>query len=235
MRIYKLTSGFLPPATCFLLRTYNFSFCLWVFAISYLPLYLLFRNSELQKAKSRRPWPACGFLPMFEKKFFMNTAVLSLGTNIGNRLSNLAEALRLLKEIPCSVLKISSVYKTAPWGNTDQPAFYNQVIEIETGTTADELMKNILNIEMRMGRTRNKKWEPRIIDIDILFFNQEIIEGMNLRIPHQHLHERRFILEPLNEILPHLFHPGLKLDVEHLLSQLDDDSVVERLKSVTPQ
>jgi len=170
---------------------------------------------------------------MFEKNYLMNSAVLSLGTNIGNRISNLSEALKLLMEMPCRVMKISSVYETAPWGNTDQPSFYNQVVQIETAATAEALMENILRIEKKMGRTRNKKWEPRIIDIDILFFNQEIIDHMNLRIPHRHLHERRFILEPLNEILPQLIHPELKLDMEHLLLQLDDSSVVEKLKTVS--
>jgi 2-amino-4-hydroxy-6-hydroxymethyldihydropteridine diphosphokinase len=172
---------------------------------------------------------------MFEKNFLMNSAVLSLGTNLGNRLMNLAEALKLLRKMPCNILKISSIYETAPWGNTDQPSFYNQVIQIETAATAEVLMENILHIEKSMGRTRDKKWEPRIIDIDILFFNEEIIDRMNLRIPHQHLHERRFILEPLNEILPLLLHPEFKLEMKQLLDKLDDNSIVEKLKTVSPQ
>jgi len=160
----------------------------------------------------------------------MNSAVLSLGTNIGDRISNLAEALALLKELPCSIVKISSVYETAPWGNTEQASFYNQLIEIKTSSTAELLMENILRIEKKMGRARIK-----IIDIDILFFNDEIIERENLRIPHQHLHERRFILEPLNEILPQHIHPVLKLDTQQLLAHVDDDSVVQKLKTVSQQ
>jgi len=173
---------------------------------------------------------------MFEKNLLMNSAVLSLGTNIGNRLSNLSEArILLLKNLPCSILKTSSVYETAPWGNVNQDSFYNQVIEIETALTADKLMENILQVENNMGRRRVKKWEPRIIDIDILFFNRDIIDRENLRIPHQHLHERRFILEPLNEILPGFIHPVLNLDMEHLLADLKDDSAVEKLKTVSQQ
>ena len=165
----------------------------------------------------------------------MNSAVLSLGTNIGDRLSNLSKALMLLKELPSRILKKSSVYETAPWGNTKQASFYNQLIEIKTSIIADDLMDNILRIEKKMGRARIKKWEPRIIDIDILFFNDEIIERRNLRIPHQHLHERRFILEPLNEILPQHVHPVLNLTVQQLLDQLEDKSVVEKLKTVSQQ
>jgi 2-amino-4-hydroxy-6-hydroxymethyldihydropteridine diphosphokinase len=172
---------------------------------------------------------------MFEKNSWMNKVVLSLGTNIGNRLSNLAEARWLLKDLPCHILKTSSVYETAPWGNINQDSFYNQVIQIETALTADNLMKEILHVEKIMGRRRMKKWEPRIIDIDILFFNDEIIDHKNLRIPHQHLHERRFILAPLNEILPGFIHPVLKLDIQHLLSDLKDDSEVEKLKTVSQQ
>ena len=165
----------------------------------------------------------------------MNSAVLSLGTNMGNRLSNLSEALRLLEEIPCRILKLSSVYETAPWGNTEQSSFYNQVLEIETSADAEKLIAEILRIEKVMGRTRAKKWEPRLIDIDILFFNEEIIERENLHIPHRYLHERRFILEPLNEILPGLHHPVLKQSIQQLLKELKDVSKVQKLKPVSQQ
>jgi len=168
---------------------------------------------------------------MFGK--IMNTAVLSLGSNVGDRLDNLKKAIAHLKDLPGSLLKVSSVYETAPWGNTQQSSFYNQVIEIETTLTALELMERILSIEREMGRTRMKKWEPRIIDIDILFFSDEIIESKNLRIPHQHLHERRFILEPLNEIMPDFIHPVSKLKIHELLSDLTDDSSVEKLKTIS--
>jgi len=165
----------------------------------------------------------------------MNSAILSLGTNIGNKLLNLSEALRLLRELPSGVLKISSVYETAPWGNPDQPSFYNQVLEIETLLDAEKLMKNILQIEEKMGRKRSKKWEPRIIDIDILFFNDEIIDRENLHIPHRHLHERRFILEPLHEILPEYFHPVLGNNIAQLLKSLADTSEVKKLKPVSQE
>jgi len=165
----------------------------------------------------------------------MHSAVLSLGTNIGNRLANLSNALKLLEQLPGKVLRISSIYETAPWGNTNQASFYNQVLEIETAVSAEMLMEKILFIEKEMGRTRTKKWEPRIIDIDILFFNDEIFNKENLHIPHQHLHERRFILEPLNEILPDLVHPVLKTKIHHLLAGLKDVSDVKKLKPVTQQ
>jgi len=163
----------------------------------------------------------------------MPSAVLSLGTNIGNKLQNLSEARQQLLNLPGSLLKASSVYETAPWGNSQQALFYNQVIEIETDLTPDELMEGILNIEQKMGRIRMKKWEPRIIDIDILFYNDEVIERENLHIPHQHLHERKFILEPLKEILPDLLHPVLNLTTSELLSRLQDELKVEKLKPVS--
>ena len=165
----------------------------------------------------------------------MPSAVLSLGTNIGNKLENLTEARHQLQNLPCILLKTSSVYETAPWGNSQQELFYNQVIEIETPITPEALMEGILNIEHRMGRIRMKKWEPRIIDIDILFYDDRIIEQVNLHIPHQHLHERKFILEPLKEILPELIHPVLKLTTDQLLSRLQDDLKVEKLKPVSHQ
>src|SRR5437879_6446838 len=104
----------------------------------------------------------------------MNRAILSLGSNIGERTKNLAQAREHLLKAGCLLRKESSIYETEPWGRKDQPFFYNQVIEIETSLNAHELMSLLLNIENKMGRVRKEKWEPRIIDIDILFFNNEI-------------------------------------------------------------
>jgi len=160
----------------------------------------------------------------------MNKAVLSLGSNVGERGANLEKAILLLQKLPCSVIKKSSVYKTAPWGNTHQPAFYNQVLEVETNLEADELLKAILHTEKSMGRTRTQKWEPRIIDIDILFFNDMQINAPMLTVPHPHLHERRFVLKPLAEILPEKIHPVFMETVSQLLHELRDDGSVEKIK-----
>ena len=162
----------------------------------------------------------------------MHNVVLSLGSNVGDRLSNLSTAMAMLEGVQCKVIARSSVYETSAWGNTDQPSFYNQVIEAETEGDAFLLMNEILGIEKKMGRIRKQKWEPRIIDIDILFFNSSVIKTDTLTIPHPHLHERRFVLEPLCEILPEKKHLLFDKTMAELLSQLKDDSRSERLKII---
>ena len=152
----------------------------------------------------------------------MNNAVVSLGSNLGDRLSNLSAAIDRISALPCRLLKSSSVYETAPWGNTHQPSFLNQVIEVETGHDVSSLMTGLLSVEEALGRKRMQKWEPRVIDLDILFFNEDIVETEKVVIPHRHLHERRFVLEPLHEILPLKVHPGLKKNISRLLEELND-------------
>jgi 2-amino-4-hydroxy-6-hydroxymethyldihydropteridine diphosphokinase len=165
----------------------------------------------------------------------MNSVVLSLGSNVGDRAANLTGAISQLLELPGTLAKKSSVYETAPWGNTDQRSFFNQVVEIETMLEADDLMKAILEIEKRMGRTRNKKWEPRVIDIDILFFNDVRLNSKGLVIPHPRLHERRFVLEPMCEILPGRIHPVFNKTVSSLLEELHDKGEVSLMKTIPGQ
>ena len=160
----------------------------------------------------------------------MNTAILSLGSNIGNKKENLIQAKDLLIENNCTIAFKSSVYETEAWGNKDQDSFYNQVIVIQILLSAAELMELILRIESKMGRTRNEKWEPRIIDIDILFYNKEIIHSENITVPHPHLHERKFVLVPLAEIIPYYQHPILHKSVEELLTDLKDESEVIKVE-----
>ncbi len=161
----------------------------------------------------------------------VNTAVLLLGSNEGDREKNLMSAIDLLKSEVGKVSKFSSVYETAPWGNTDQPAFLNGIIVMETLLSATMLMKIILGIEKKAGRIRREKWAQRIIDIDILFFNDEIINEEHLHIPHRHLHERKFVLVPLMEIMPGFIHPVFLKPVSELFRQLKDTSDV-RLHAV---
>jgi 2-amino-4-hydroxy-6-hydroxymethyldihydropteridine diphosphokinase len=161
----------------------------------------------------------------------MNRAILSLGSNMGDRHHHLERAIRELDKHNCRILKHSSVYETAAWGNEKQGNYYNEVLEIETKLSAQQLMQLILQIEQSMGRVRKEKWEPRIIDIDILFFNDEIIHSANLSIPHPHLQERRFVLIPLNEILPELIHPILKKTISVLLNELNDSLEVKKIST----
>ena len=125
---------------------------------------------------------------------FMNKAYLLTGGNLGNRLNNLSKAAALIEEYCGNITKRSSIYETAAWGFKEQPDFYNQAQEIVTRLNPEELMKTILMIEEKMGRRREIKMGPRIIDIDILLFNNEIIHRPNLTIPHERLPARKFAL-----------------------------------------
>ena len=152
----------------------------------------------------------------------MNKAYLSLGSNEGNRMLWLEKAMDLIAAHCGTILKRSSVYETAAWGITTQPDFLNMVIYIETNKNPTELLDEILRTETTLGRHRTVKWGPRIIDIDILFFNNEVIELPNLIIPHPFLHERRFTLAPLAEIAPDYVHPKLHKTITELLAECPD-------------
>ncbi len=152
----------------------------------------------------------------------MNRVVLLLGSNIGERLLNLEKAEREISALPGKIVQHSSVYETAAWGNTKQESFLNSVVVIQSSLSADEMMRKIISIEEAMGRIRTKKWEARVIDIDILFFNDEIISTENLTVPHPGIHLRKFTLIPLAELMPSYIHPVLKKSVSDLLSDLKD-------------
>lgn len=158
----------------------------------------------------------------------MNKATLLLGSNLGKREDALGKAVQLIEERAGAVILKSHVYDTSPWGKTDQPSFLNIVIVVGTLLDADQLLKELLLIETEMGRKRdNTKWEPRLIDIDILFFNEEVIDKPQLQVPHPLLKERRFALVPLNEIIPAFVHPVLKLTIEELLIACNDRQEVK--------
>jgi len=122
----------------------------------------------------------------------------------------------------------SAIYQTAAWGNTDQPDFLNQVIIVQTKLTAWQTMQSILQIEKEMGRLRTVKNAPRIIDIDILFFNKEIIHTVELTVPHPQLQNRRFVLVPLNELSPNFKHPALKKNIHQLFIHCTDKLNVKK-------
>ena len=154
---------------------------------------------------------------------------LSLGTNLGNRLDNLKHALESMKEF-CQVVASSSVYETDPWGFEDQPFFYNQVVKIETVLDPIQLLREIKKMELEMGRIPTFQYGPRLIDIDILLYEDLIIVEENLKIPHPLLQERRFVLVPLCEIAAELLHPVLKKTFEELLEVCEDKGVVKKYR-----
>ena len=137
-----------------------------------------------------------------------HTVYLSLGTNMGDKKKNLLEAIGKIGKLEnTKVTSQSTILETEPFGYTEQDMFLNACIEIKTLFTPQELLEKLLNIELEMGRVRTIKWGPRIIDIDILFFDDEIIQDKNLAVPHPWISERMFVLEPLCEIAPNLIHP----------------------------
>ena len=158
----------------------------------------------------------------------MNKTYLLLGSNIGNSKVSLAKALRQIEKQIGTVTRQSGLYSTAAWGNTRQPDFLNQVIIVETKLNAAETMQTILYIEKKMGRIRTVKNAPRIIDIDILFFNKKIIDQPELTVPHPQIQNRRFVLIPLNQLSPNLKHPGLKKTVHQLLMHCPDKLHVKK-------
>src|SRR5436190_1091081 len=132
----------------------------------------------------------------------MNKTYLLLGSNMGDSELQLLIAIKNISRQVGNIIRKSKLYSTAAWGNTDQPDFLNQVLIVETKLTALQTIDIILGIEKKMGRVRTKKNAARIIDIDILFFNKEIIEEKNLHVPHPQIENRRFVLIPLNELSP---------------------------------
>jgi 2-amino-4-hydroxy-6-hydroxymethyldihydropteridine diphosphokinase len=159
----------------------------------------------------------------------MNKAYLLTGGNEGDRYLNMQQARTNIEHICGRLLLVSSLYETAPWGKTDQPDFLNQVLLIETKRSPAELLKALLQIEEKGGRIRTIKNAPRTIDIDILFYNRLVIEEPGLTIPHPRIADRRFVLEPLNEISPGFVHPVLHKTIQRLLLECTDELAVKKI------
>jgi len=157
----------------------------------------------------------------------MAVSYILLGSNLGNTLLNLQNAIHNLQQTEVQVLACSKVYQTKAWGNVNQDDFLNVVIKVNTDLNASELLTTLLAIELKMGRIRGEeKWMPRLIDLDILYFNDEIIDQQHLKIPHPYIADRRFTLIPLNDIAANYFHPQLKLSTQQLLLNCTDNSKV---------
>jgi 2-amino-4-hydroxy-6-hydroxymethyldihydropteridine diphosphokinase len=159
----------------------------------------------------------------------MNNVFLLLGSNLGDRKLFLQQAILHIAYDIAPTQKISSVYETQSWGKTNEPDYLNMVIELETELSAQTILDKILAIEQVMGRVREEKWGSRIIDIDILYYNDAIINEPGLHIPHPQLHNRRFTLEPLAEIAPDFIHPVLKKNNLWLKNELKDGLIVKKL------
>jgi len=153
---------------------------------------------------------------------------LLLGTNLGNKRNNLSVCIKYIEEKVGKIIQQSSVYETEPWGFKSKELFYNMAIEVETKLNPQELLKTIKEFEIEMGRkhTSNDCYENRIIDLDILFYNNKVINSDELTIPHPKLHLRKFTLIPLIEILSNIEHPVFKKNITTLLNDCNDTSTV---------
>jgi dihydroneopterin aldolase/2-amino-4-hydroxy-6-hydroxymethyldihydropteridine diphosphokinase len=154
----------------------------------------------------------------------LHRVYLSLGSNMGDRECNLEESIRQISEFAI-IKKSSSIYETEPWGLKDQPKFLNQVVLVETKLAPKELLSHLKTIEQKMGRKKTVRYGPRLIDLDILFYDDLIMKTPDLIIPHPHITERAFVLVPLAEIAPNRFHPQPNKTIGELLKDLDKSSV----------
>jgi len=164
----------------------------------------------------------------------MNEAYLCLGGNIGDRELALHTALLKIKENVGEIIALSNIFETEAWGVDNQQAYLNQCIHIKTNLSANDLIDTLLEVEKNLGRKRtiSETYEPRTIDIDILFYNNEVIESPKLIVPHPRLHLRKFVLIPLNEIAPNYLHPILNKTIFNLLSNCEDSSEVKSYKKL---
>lgn len=151
-----------------------------------------------------------------------NKIILHNGTNLGDREENLNKANQLIESHIGKITKKSSWYETEPWGLPDQPMFINVALEVETDLSPEQLLEAANGIENEMGRIRIKKWERRLIDIDIIFYEDQVVQTDQLTIPHKHLQDRNFVLIPLMEIIPDFVHPILNQTMEELYEQSQD-------------
>lgn len=159
----------------------------------------------------------------------MAAIFLLLGSNLGNRQLFLQQAIMQIEDQIAPVTKTSSTYETQSWGVADAPDYLNMVVVLQTNLPPQALLGKILNIEHELGRERRERWGARVIDIDILFYGDDIINEPNLQIPHPRLHERRFTLEPLAELAPEYIHPVFNKSIAALKTELKDSLVVKKL------
>lgn len=159
----------------------------------------------------------------------MAEVFLLLGSNMGNSVEFIEKAVEGLQEQVGKLIKSSALYQTAAWGKTDQPDFINQVLKLETELSPLEVLTTILGIERKLGRERTEKWGSRTIDIDILFYDQEVMACPELTIPHPFLQQRAFTLIPLAELEPEFVHPVYQKTVSELLDELESQLEVKKL------
>lgn len=159
---------------------------------------------------------------------------IGLGSNVGDRLGYLDSAVKELNELSAArVIGMSSVYETEPYGNKDQPEFLNMAVELESSLESDELFSGLKSIEAKLGRHRTERWGPREIDLDLLYFGEEVVNQKKLQVPHPEVGLRRFVLVPLNEIAHYFIDPVRKKSISELLAECTDSGVVRKTELTT--
>lgn len=159
----------------------------------------------------------------------MNKVYILLGSNLGDRTANLKTACDKISSTCGNIILRSSLYETSPWGMPEQATFLNGVLLLETILSPEKLLEQLLRIEQQMGRVRIQKWGERLIDLDILYFNDIVLTSENLTIPHPELQNRNFTLVPLCEIAPEYLHPKLHKNTRQLLDESPDNGAVTKL------
>ena len=152
-----------------------------------------------------------------QSKVFFHTAYIALGSNLGDKEANLRRALKLLIERGVEIVKTSTFISTEPYGVTDQPQFLNGVCEVRTSLEPLELLHTLLDIEQEMGRVRLRHWGERNIDLDLLLYEDVVMDTPQLKLPHPDMQNRDFVLLPLAEIAPELVHPTLQKTISELV------------------
>ena len=157
----------------------------------------------------------------------MNIVFLQLGSNLGDRELLLKDAITEIEDRVGNILECSKVYESTPWRVEGQENYLNQILKVKTILLADDVLLTVLDIEKQLGRVRIEKWGERLIDIDIIFYNDSIIETPELCVPHKHLHERMFVLKPLHDIVPEMIHPKYNKTIAELLKVCKDTELVK--------
>ncbi|MEO0185736.1 MAG: 2-amino-4-hydroxy-6-hydroxymethyldihydropteridine diphosphokinase [candidate division WOR-3 bacterium] len=155
----------------------------------------------------------------------MERVYLLLGTNLGKLKENLMNAIEELSKNGIKILRKSKIYKTKPWGKTDQPDFLNMAVEVETNLTPEKLLQTIKDIEKKLKREKSKKWGPRIIDIDILFYGNRIVNEPDLKIPHPYFFERNFAIIPMAEIAPDFIPPAHDRSIKEVKAGVKSEGI----------